>query len=139
MRARRSILWWASVLLAIPSPLQAVDPTSSAEMSRVSATLNGVFSPRGFFNILVPLEKIEGVRATKLDLKKSLITIDFDPGISVTRAEMRQVMVDAGYRPGAVTIQHLPVAKASETGPGWMLIKHPHSRHSVIRWFQTNF
>lgn len=132
--------WLAGALLVLPFAAAVANiPPASAQITRVSATLNGVFSPRGFFNILVPLGHIQGVRATKLDLKKSLITIDFDPGTRVTNAEMRQVMVNAGYKPGPVEMEHIPVLKVSEIGPGWRAVKHPRSKNSLIRWFKTNF
>ena len=132
--------WLAGALLVLPFAAAAADiPPVSAQITRVSATLNGVFSPRGFFNILVPLGHIQGVRATKLDLKKSLITIDFDPGTPVTKAEMRQVMANAGYKPGPVAMEYIPVSEVSETGPGWRAVKHPHSKNPMIRWFKTNF
>jgi hypothetical protein len=132
--------WLAGALLVLPFAAAAADiPPASAQITRVSATLNGVFSPRGFFNILVPLGQIQGVRATKLDLKKSLITIDFDPGIPVTKAEMRQVMENAGYKPGPVAMEHIPVSKVSEIGPGWRTVKHPRSKNVLIRWLKMNF
>lgn len=132
--------WLAGALLVLPFAAAAADiPPTSAQITRVSATLNGVFSPRGFFNILVPLGHIQGVRATKLDLKKSLITIDFDPGTPVTKAEMRQVMANAGYKPGPVAMEYIPVSEVSETGPGWRAVSHPKSKNPMIRWFKTNF
>ena len=132
--------WLACALLVLPFAAAAADiPPASAQITRVSATLNGVFSPRGFFNILVPLGQIQGVRATKLDLKKSLITIDFNPGTPVTKTEMRQVMVNAGYKPGPVAMEHIPVSKVSEIGPGWKAVKQPHSKNPLIRWFKMNF
>ena len=127
--------------LVLLSPLLAagggIPPVDT--VTRVSAKLNGVISPRGFFNVLVPLRKIQGVRAVKLDLAKSQITIDFSPRNPVTPAEIRQVMVDAGYRPGQVDIALLPQPEATETGPGWMKIKHPSSNNALVRWAQENF
>lgn len=131
----------SSILLLLVASLPAVADTTRPcpSIMRASATLNGVFSPRGFFNILVPLHKLQGVRAVKLDLAMSRITIDFAPGTSVTKDQIRQVMIDAGYRPGQVDIATLPESEASETGPGWQKIKHPHSKHAIARWAQENF
>jgi hypothetical protein len=132
--------WLAGSLLLLPFAAAAADtPPASAQITRVSARLNGVFSPRGFFNILVPLSHIQGVRATKLDLNKSLITIDFDPGTSVSKAEMRQVMANAGYKPGPVAIEYIPISEVSETGNGWRAVKRPRSKNPLIRWFRMNF
>ena len=139
-RLQQTGAWLAGSLLFLPFAAAAADISpESAQITRVSATLNGVFSPRGFFNILVPLGHIQGVRATKLDLKKSLITIDFDPGTPVTKAEMRQVMENAGYKPGPVAIEYIPASEVSETGPGWRAVKQPHSKNPLIRWFKMNF
>ncbi len=113
--------------------------TPQPEVTRVSATLNGVFSPRGFFNILVPLSEMQGVTAAKLDLKLSRITIDFAAGVTVTQEEMRQAMVDAGYRPGPITIVNIPKESATESGHGWIRIKHPKTGNPVVRWIEENF
>ena len=130
-----------ATLLAAPVCFQAEDTaTPAANVTRVAATLNGVFSPRGFFNILVPLERFEGVKAVKLDLNtRARITIDFEPGHAITQDQIRQVITDAGYRPGQVNILSLPESQATETGPGWMPIKHPTSHNAFGRWAQINF
>jgi copper chaperone CopZ len=131
----------ALFLSSATSPVAAAvkAPPASARIVRVSALLNGVFSPRGFFNILVSLGEVQGVRATKLDLEQSLITIDFDPGQTVTPAQIHQIMINAGYKPGAVAIKQLPLSSASETGPGWRRVKHTNSKDPLIRWVKTNF
>lgn len=131
----RALLSVAALLLVASSGYA----TPQQDVTRVSATLNGVFSPRGFFNILVPLNAMQGVTAAKLDLKLSRITIDFAAGTSVTQAQMRQVMVDAGYRPGPITIVHLPQQSATESGNGWIRIKHPKTSNPVARWIEENF
>jgi len=110
-----------------------------AEITRAIAILNGVFSPRGFFNITVRLYQLTGVEAAKFDLKKSQITLDFRPGITVTAEQIQQVMIGAGYKPGPVKIQLLALPEASETGPGWVKIKHPTSKNPIRRWLQLNF
>ncbi len=113
--------------------------TSDLKITRATAILNGVFSPRGFFNITVRLYQLTGVEAAKFDLKKSQITLDFKPGVTVTPQDIQQVMVGAGYKPGPVQIRLLEPSEVSETGPGWVKIKHPKSKNAVIRWFQLNF
>lgn len=128
-----------AALLVCPVSLLVAQMQSQPEMTRVSATLNGVFSPRGFFNILVPLTRLQGADAAKLDLKLSRITIDFADGASVSQDEIRQVMVEAGYRPGNILIARLPEGRASETGPGWIRIKHPRARNPLVRWLEENF
>ncbi len=126
----------AGILIAL---LLAQTPPAELKVTRVVAHLNGVFSPRGFFNITVRLYQLTGVEAAKYDLKKTQITVDFKPGVAVTPEQMRQVMVSAGYKPGPIEIDLLTVAETSETGPGWVKIKHPSSKNPVVRWFQLNF
>ena len=138
-RVRRIASGLAMLLLAGPLLAAAAIPQPSEPMTRAASKLNGVFSPRGFFNILVPLGKIQGVRAVKLDLKQSRIIIDFNPGVSVTESEIRKVMVEAGYKPGDVTLEQLAKSRVAETGPGWMKIKHPNSRNPFVRWVSENF
>ncbi|MEO7142323.1 MAG: hypothetical protein ABI165_02345 [Bryobacteraceae bacterium] len=138
MRARL-VLFTALAGFLPHGALGAADSPHEPKITRAVATLNGVFSPRGFFNITVRLYQLPGVEAAKFDLKKSRITLDFKPGVTVTPAEIRGVMVGAGYRPGPVAIQSLDPKDATETAPGWVKIKHPSSRNAVVRWFQLNF
>lgn len=126
-------------VLFTPAILCGQDVSAAPKLTRAVATLNGVFSPRGFFNITVRLYQLPGVDAAKFDLKKSRITLDFKPGVTVTTEQIQQVMIGAGYKPGPVIIQLLSPGEVSETGPGWVKIKHPTSRNPVIRWFQLNF
>jgi hypothetical protein len=113
--------------------------SSRADITRISAQLNGVFSPRGYFNILVRLQKVSGAQAAKLDLAQSKITVDFAPGVQVTPAEMQDILVQAGYRPGPVSLKTFPKSQARETGNGWIPIKHPTSHNGLVRWAQQNF
>jgi hypothetical protein len=118
----------------------AVDAQSPAlQIMRATAHLNGVFSPRGFFNITVRLYSLTGLNAAKFDLKKSQITLDFKPGIEITQAQIQRVMVDAGYKPGPVRIESLAADQVRETGPGWVKMKHPTSGNAFLRWLQLNF
>jgi len=114
-------------------------PATQPTITRAIATLNGVFSNRGFFNITVRLYQLQGLEWAKFDLKQSRMTLDFKPGVVVTEKAIQDAMVGAGYRPGPVKIQTLNASEASETGPGWMKIKHPKSRNPFIRWFELNF
>lgn len=127
------------VLLTAPNAIGGSAPLANANVTRAVAILNGVFSPRGFFNITVRLYQLPGLNSAKFDLKKSQITLDFAPGVQVTPNDIRQVMVDAGYRPGPVQLQILAPSAATESGPGWMKIKHPASKLALLRWWQMNF
>ncbi|MDQ6675661.1 MAG: hypothetical protein M3Z09_00025 [Acidobacteriota bacterium] len=135
---RRNLLCVA-MLLFLRAGARSQPPLSNTKITRAVAILNGVFSPRGFFNITVRLYQLTGVDAAKFDLKKSQITLDFKPGVTVTPEQIQQVMIGAGYKPGPVRIELLAANEASETGPGWVKIKHPTSKNAVIRWFQLNF
>lgn len=106
---------------------------------RVTAQLNGVFSPRGFFNIMVRVYQLQGVVRAKLDLKESRLTLDFAPGVVVSPAEIRSVMVNAGYSPGPFKIQEISVNAPPDNRPGWVTIKHPRSHSALIRWLEINF
>ena len=136
---KRIIIFVALAIGLCRAALDAADAAPAQNVTRVVATLNGVFSPRGFFNITVRLYQVPGIEWAKFDLKRSRMTLDFKPGIAVTPEEIQNVMVGAGYKPGAVTIESLAPGQASETGPGWVRLKHPASRNSVARWFQLNF
>lgn len=124
--------------LALAALLAAL-PAAASQTTRAVATLYGVFSPRGYFNILVRLRSVEGVEWAKLDLKKSLLTLDFAPGFSITEAQMQQVERESGYRPGAVKLEMLDTARISRSGPGWMKIKHPTGGSALSRWMRENF
>lgn len=156
-RTVRNVVWAAllvgSVLLptfaqttSAPNthgPMAAkTDPSATVNsqvFQRVTAQLNGVFSPRGYFNIMVRVEKLRGVVRAKLDLKKSQMTLDFLPGVAVSPEEIRSVMVNAGYTPGPFKIENIPVSAPPDNRPGWIKIKHPHSRSAFVRWLEINF
>lgn len=127
------------LLLAVPAAVSGQTPLTDLKVTRAVASLNGVFSPRGFFNITVRLYQLAGVQSAKFDLKKSRITLDFQPGVTVSSRDIRQVMVAAGYKPGPVDIQLLSPRDVTETGPGWVKIKHPRSKNGFVRWVQLNF
>jgi hypothetical protein len=130
------------VLLSVPcaaAPLRS-QPLQDASWQRVTAHLNGVFSPRGFFNILVRLYSLPSLKSAQFNLRQSSVVLDFPPGTSpVTSGQIQRIEKDAGYRPGQVEIQRIPARSFAENGPGWTKIKHPQSKHAVIRWLKQNF
>lgn len=135
----RRLILLISVATIIITSARAQDPASEPKITRAVATLNGVFSNRGFFNITVRLYQLQGLEWAKFDLKQSRMTLDFKPGVTTTKKAIQDVMVSAGYKPGAVTIESLAPGEVSKTGPGWVKIKHPKSKNPIIRWFQLNF
>ncbi|MGC9200144.1 MAG: hypothetical protein ACP5E5_14625 [Acidobacteriaceae bacterium] len=107
---------------------------------RVTAQLNGVFSPRGFFNILVRLYSLPSLESAQFNLRQSSLVMDFPPGAPpITSKQIQRIEKDAGYRPGNVEIQQMPVQKFAENGPGWIKIEHPQSKYAVVRWLKQNF
>lgn len=135
---RRLTLLTLAAICVITSA-HAQEAATGPTVTRAIATLNGVFSNRGFFNITVRLYQLQGLEWAKFDLKQSRMTLDFKPGADVTEKAIQDVMVSAGYRPGAVKIKKLDRKEASETGPGWVRIKHPKAKNPFIRWLELNF
>ena len=129
------------LLLAAMLSIHGAGLEPEPEIARVTAGLNGVFSPRGYFNITVRLYQLDGVEWAKYDLKKSRITLDFRPGSEVTAEDIRRVMREAGYKPGPVEIRRVRAvdAQAGRGAPGWVRIKRPTAKNAVVRWFQLNF
>lgn len=135
----RRLILLISVATVVITSAHAQDLATEPKVTRAIATLNGVFSNRGFFNVTVRLYQLRGLEWAKFDLKQSRMTLDFKPGVAVTEKEVQDVMVSAGYKPGAVKIESLNLNGAPETGSGWIRIKHPQSKNPIIRWFELNF
>jgi hypothetical protein len=129
---------WLLAIAAVGTALVAGTMQAADGGTRAVAKLNGVFSPRGFFNIIVRLNRLDGAEWAKLDLKKSQITVDFAPGTEVTAESMQQVERQAGYKPGPVTIEPL-TPPVDRSAPGWKRLKHPGTKNAVARWFELNF
>jgi hypothetical protein len=115
-------------------------PAAGAELiTRATANLNGVTSPRGFFNVTVRLYQLRGVEWAKYDLKKSMITMDFEPGVTVTSDEVGKVISLAGYKPGSVQVEQVQKPEQYEHRLGWNKIRRPTAKNPIGRWFQVNF
>jgi hypothetical protein len=129
-------------LLALPWVARAqIKPVPAArDGQRVTAQLNGVFSPRGFFNILVRLYSLPDLKSAQFNLRRSFVVLDFLPGAApVTGDQIQRIERESGYRSGQVQIQRLPEDKMTEDGPGWMKIKHPDAKNGLSRWVEQNF
>lgn len=129
-------------LLVQPHSSLASDCTAPLHQcwQRVTAHINGVFSPRGYFNLLVGLYSLSQLDRAQFNLSTSTIVMDFPPGSPViTAAVIQTIEKRGGYRPGGVTIQQIAPADLRETGPGWMTIKHPQSKNLFLHWAQQNF
>jgi hypothetical protein len=143
MKRPTSIL--AALLLAtlLASSNARATPATSTDASswqRVTAHINGVFSPRGYFNLLVGLYSLPTLQRAQFNLGSSNIVLDFPPGTPpITGHEIQQIEKRAGYRPGPVVVERIAPANFSETGPGWTTIKHPQSKNRFARWAQQNF
>jgi hypothetical protein len=112
-------------------------------VTRAVAGVNGVNSPRGFFNISVNLYRLPAVEWVKFDLEKNLLTLDCAPGSRITEAELRDAIRSAmtlgGYKPGAVKVLTVEAPTVHDSKLGWRKIKRPTSRSALGRWFQINF
>ena len=117
----------------------ALQQTSEQTVLRATMGIRGVFSPRGFFNIEVRLDQLKGLNRYKFDLRDSLAILDFKPGVSVSSSTLQEVMIKAGYRPGPVQIEELPLSRLKDGGRGWMSPPKTDSRWAFIRWLELNF
>ena len=126
-----------SPLHAQPSPV--IQKTGGQSVLRATMGIRGVFSPRGFFNIEVRLDQLKGLNRYKFDLRDSLAILDFKPGVSVSSSTLQEVMIKAGYRPGPVQIEELPLSRLKDGGRGWMSPPKADSRWAFIRWLELNF
>ncbi len=124
-----------------PSFAAQVPSITSTTKKAIRATLKvrGVFSPRGFFNIEVRLYHLQGLKRYRFDLKDSLAILDFKPGVSISSSSLRNVMVMAGYQPGPVKIEEIPVSQMNDRGRGWLAPPKIDSHWAFIRWLELNF
>jgi len=124
--------------LALICLLAAVS-APAAQITRAVAHLNGVTSPRGFFNVTVRVYQIPGVEWVKYDLRQSKITLDFAPGTTGTVEQVRNAMSSAGYKPGDVNVETVDAPGIHDKRLGWNRIRRPRSHNAVARWFELNF
>jgi hypothetical protein len=101
--------------------------------TRAVAKLYGVYSPRGFFNIVVRLKCLDNAEWVKLDLKLARITVDFAPGEEVSKEALARVQHEAGYRPGPVDLLRVTGEMVDHSAPGWMRLKSPPPRKTAQR------
>ena len=101
--------------------------------TRAVAKLNGVYSPRGFFNIVVRLKCLDSAEWVKLDLKRAQITVDFEPGEEITKEDLARVQHEAGYRPGPVELFRVSGETVDHSAPGWMRLKSPPAKKTAQR------
>jgi hypothetical protein len=131
-----------------PAPsAQARPPADAAKLvapagghfTRVRVHILGIFSPRGIFNLVVRLYKLDGLERYKFDMPDALMILDFKPGVKVDPTAVRNVMVRAGYQPGPFTIDELPVSAFSPNEPGWLRPPKIEAKSALMRWFELNF
>lgn len=101
--------------------------------TRAVAKLYGVYSPRGFFNIVVRLKCLDNAEWVKLDLKLARITVDFAPGEEVAKETLARVQHEAGYRPGPVDLFRVTGETVDHSAPGWMRLKSPPPKKTAQR------
>ncbi len=134
----------AGTLAAAASPASGTGNGAAAandhrSFARVTATVLGIYSPRGVFNLSARLLKLEGLERYKFDIPDSLMVLEFKPGVVPEPAQIRDVMVKGGYQPGPFKIEHLPVSEAEKNGVGWMEPPKITSDSAFVRWLQMNF
>jgi hypothetical protein len=100
---------------------------------RAVAKLSGVYSPRGFFNIVVRLECLDGAEWVKLDLKRAQITVDFELGEEVSKEDLARVQHEAGYRPWPVELFRVSGETVDHSAPGWMPLKFRPAKRTAQR------
>jgi hypothetical protein len=129
-----------SVQAAAPSDLanQRKAPYPNT-FTRVTVHVLGVFSLRGFFNMQARLYQTQGLARYKFNLRDSEMVVDFKPGVFVRPAEITQLMVQAGYRPGPFSLQQLPANTLSAHGSGWMEAPSASDGSPLSRWLKMNF
>jgi hypothetical protein len=131
---------WAESVVA---PATAVIQSGQPEKTFTRATVHvlGVFSLRGFFNMKARLYQTKGLTRYKFNLRDSEMILDFAPGITVTPSEIRQIQIDAGYRPGPASIEILPLRELKDdtTKNGWVVRPNLNSDSAFVRWFKLNF
>ncbi len=135
------VLAWVLLVLAPCVAIGAPSaPGQNASWQRITAHINGVFSPRGFFNLLVGLYSLPSLRSAQFNLGRSSIVMDFPPNTpEITPEQIHRIEKSAGYRPGTVEVEHIAARNFAEKGPGWIRIKHPQSRNALRRWLEQNF
>ncbi len=101
--------------------------------TRAVAKLYGVYSPRGFFNLVVRLKCLDNAEWVKLDLKLAQITVDFGPGEEVSKETLARVQHEAGYRPGPVDLFRVTGETVDHSAPGWMRLKSPPPKKTAQR------
>jgi hypothetical protein len=110
-------------------------------LTRVRIQVRGLVSPRAAQNVFIRLDKQKGVRAFKCDLGANLITVDFQPNEQVSKAEAERVIRSAGWTPGWIRIEQVPVRKAlsDEAGQYWYVLPQLEGASALKRWFVINF
>ena len=112
-------------------------------ITRATAGVNGITSPRGFFNISVNIYRVPDVEWVKFDLEANRLTLDCKPGSSITGDELRAAIRDAmtlgGFKPGEVKVDKVEQPSTHPPKLGWRKVKRPTSKSAFGRWFQINF
>ncbi len=101
--------------------------------TRAVAKLYGVYSPRGFFNLVVRLKCLDNAEWVNSDLKLARITVDFAPGEEVSKETLARVQHEAGYRPGPVDLFRVTGETVDHSAPGWMRLKSPPPKKTAQR------
>lgn len=116
----------------------AAGGADQAQIIRAAFVVKGLVAPRAVGNVFTRLLKTPGVRAIRCDLGLNRIIVDFRPGVSVSREQVRRIVNSSGWAPGTVRIQQLPLHKANDQGPQWIVVPE-FTGSSLIRWLKLSF
>ncbi len=127
----------------LPTLLLLAGGLRAETVTRAIAGVNGITSPRGFFNISVNIYRVPAVEWMKFDLEANRLTLDCKPGSTITEDELREAVRSAmtlgGFKPGPVKVERVEQPSEHPAKLGWRKVKRPTAKSGVGRWFQINF
>jgi len=123
---------------ASPSGMAAAARTSDT-ITRVTASALGMVEPRGATNIYTRVSKLKGVWRFRVDLATNAVMVDFKPGAQPTEEEIEDMIRRAGWTPGGIKIERIPLSEAHDTGDSWLEFPRLDESSGFVRWLQMNF
>jgi hypothetical protein len=110
-------------------------------LTRVHMQVRGLVSPRAAQNVFIRLDKQKGVRAFRCNLGSNVILVDFQPNQQVSKEEAERVIRSAGWTPGWIKSEQVPVrqAVADEAGEYWYVLPQLEGASGLKRWLVINF
>jgi len=97
------LLW---VMMALALLAVAAKPVWSAESAQgavIVVQVNGMSCPFCTYGLRKELLTVPGVKSVLVSLRKSHATVTLDPGTTVTDAQIRHAIHEAGFSPAKIT------------------------------------